>query len=269
MTLSMNLRKMTGLITLAGGLAAMSLTACSSAPKSSAGAVMSDDKPSRGDLLIRAADGANSEGDIVGALQLLNDAEKEVPKSAALHFVRATSFYYRKDFSLAETSLKRSLQLDPKYSPAHNMLGKIYLDQGKRELAEKHLRLAAEDLLFRDGYKAWTNLGVLFYRAGDDEKARDSLNRAIMLGGFDACVARYFVGHIEMKSSRFKEAIQQYADSTRRQCGTFVEGHMALATAYERSRQFELARKKYLEIRDLFPNSPYAEQAFLSLSKLP
>ena len=254
---------------IAGMLGSIALVGCAGATRSGTAAKKEIPAEKKGELLVLAAEGANNEGDIVGALQILQDAEKYVPRSPALHFTRASSFYLRNDFPSAIVHLKRALEIDPKYSQANNMLGKIYLDQGKFELSEKFLKLAANDLVFRDGYKAWTNLGILYYRNAKYNQASDALDAAVSVGGPDACLAHYFRGHLLMKTAKYAEAIREYVESTKRQCGGFAEAHLAVAVAYERSQQFELARKKYLEVQQLFPNTHHSEQALVALSKLP
>jgi hypothetical protein len=52
-------------------------------------------------------------------------------------------------------------------------------------------------------------------------------------------------------------------------CGSFSDAHLALAMAYERSGQYELARKKYLEIQQIFGNTEVADRAIERLKDIP
>ena len=223
----------------------------------------------RADLLVNAAAGAIEEGDPTGALQILMQAEKSDASLPRLHLVRATAYYVKKEVTQAMESVNRALQLKPDYSEARNTLGKMLLDQGRYAEAEKELQIAIKDLLSRDAFRAYTNLGILYYRQGKDAKALASLDKAILEGKSGACLAYYYRGHLKLKVAAYSDAVRDYSLATRRNCGNFSEAHLALATAYERSRQFEMARKKYLEIQQSFPNTQIAEQAMNRLKDIP
>ncbi len=255
---------------LAGGASALSGCATS---RSSDGSTSYSAHPindhQRADLLVSAAAGAIEEGDPTGALQILVDAEKQDAKIPRLHLVRATAYYVKHEVAPAIESVKRAIQLNPEYSEAHNTFGKILLDQGRFAEAEKELLIASKDSLSRDAFRTYTNLGMLYYREGKDAKSLASLDKAIIEGKNSACLAYYYRGHLKLKASQYPDAIRDYGMATKRNCGNFMDAHLALATAYERSRQFDMARKKYLEIRQSFPNTQVAEQAMNRLKDIP
>lgn len=213
--------------------------------------------------------GALSEGDTTGALQNLAEAEALDPHQTEFHHTRARAFYFRKETILAETEVRRAIELDPKNSGAQNTLGKLLFDQGKSSEAQTHLMLAANDPLYYDAYKAWTLLGIIQYRNADYKKAKDYFDRAIISSPMGACIAYYYRGHVQLRDSLFGEAIRDYSLASRQFCAGFADAHLALGLAYEQSKQFDQARKKYLEIQTSFPSTRIAEQAMNHLRYLP
>ena len=226
-------------------------------------------KNERARLLVDAASGAIAEGDPTGALQLLVQAEKEDAKIPELYHTRSLAFFYKHDLNQAIRDSRKAIEIKPDYSEAQNTLGKFLLDAGQSKEAEKHLKIAAADPLYRETFKAHTNLGILYYRGGDYHGALSELDKAILEEPNSACVAYYYRGHLELKEGRFPDAVKDYASATRRFCAGFADAHFALGIAYERGKQYDLAKKKFLDIRQAFPNTKVADQAVERLKYLP
>ncbi len=220
-------------------------------------------------LFVEAAAGALKDNDLVAALQALAEAENLDSDFAPIYNARASVYFLRKEYPAALEQAKKSVQVDPTYSIGLITLGKILLDQGKLDEAVAPLEKASRDPLNREAFKAFTHLGVIRYRQKRFEEAQKDLDRAIELAPNQACLALYYRGHLKLREDHFKEAIRDYSGATRRLCGSFSDAHMALATAYERSGQFELARKKYVEIQQVFSNTEIADRAMERLRALP
>src|SRR5690606_14700263 len=135
--------------------------------------------------------------------------------------------------------------------------------------AQLHLEAASSDALYRDSFKADTNLGILFYRRGELAKAVEKLDRAIRSSPLRSCHAYYYRGHIGLKQGRFEEAARFYDKATQKFCAGFADAHLALGIAYQRGRQYDKARKKYLDIKQAFPGTKVADQAMERLKFLP
>lgn len=227
------------------------------------------DPKDRAFLLVRIADGALQEGDPTGALHHLKEAERYNPKLPQLHHARALAFIAKKDLKTALNSAQKAVELDPQYAAGNNTFGKLLLDMGKYSRAEEYLKRAAKDPLYRGEFKARTNLGMLYYRQKKYKKALSEVNRATELAPRSACVAYYYRGHLHLRVSRFQEAIEDYKNATKNFCGHFAEGHLALGVAYLRSNDIVRARKKFLEIQTLFPDSEASKKAMAKLGELP
>ena len=218
--------------------------------------------------LIEAAQASMIERDPIGALQYMKAAEGIEPDFAPIHHTKALAFHMRKDFTAALQSMKKCVQLDPDNPYSNNSLGKMLLDASQSKEAEKYLLFAANDHTFRESFKAKTNLGILYYRQGDLKKADHYFDKATSDDPVSACIAYYYRGHIAMKTGKLPSAVSYYERASKKMCAGFTDAHYALGLAYERNQQGDLAKKKYLEIKQNFPESASAEQALQRLKVL-
>jgi Tfp pilus assembly protein PilF len=223
----------------------------------------------RARMFVEIANGALMEGDAVGALQQLAKAEAEDENLPELHHSRALAYIAKHDSTAAIMAAKKAVEIKPDYPEANNTLGKLLLDAGKYKEALLYLKIAAANHLYRDVYKASTNIGIIKYRLNELLQAESSFDRAIQGAPDRACVAYYYRGHIQLKRSHFKEAINDYEQATKKYCAKFGDGHLALGIAYEQSRQYLMARKTFVELQKLYPNTKLAEQAVERLKNLP
>jgi type IV pilus assembly protein PilF len=223
----------------------------------------------RAQLLIEASNGSLMEGDPIGALQFLTKAEELDPKYPPIYHAKALAYEYRKDFTSALREMKKSVDLDPENPYALNTYGKFLLDAGRIEEAEPFLTKAGDNPVFRESYKANTNLGILLYRKGDFDRADQRFQKAINDDPINACIAYYYRGHLVVRKGQVQEAAKLYERATQKQCAAFADAHLAVGMMSERLGKTDEARKKYLEIRQNFPDSKAAEAAMERLKKIP
>jgi TolA-binding protein len=131
------------------------------------------------------------------------------------------------------------------------------------------LKKAGENPVFRESYKANTNLGILYYRKGNFEAAEQRFQKAINDDPTNSCIAYYYRGHLAVRKKDIVEATKLYERATQKQCAAFADAHLALGMMHERSGRHEEARKKYLEIKQNFPESKASETAMERLKTLP
>jgi Tfp pilus assembly protein PilF len=247
--------------------AVVALPGCASAPTSEK--KKEPTATERAQMLVEIANGSLTEGDATGALETLMRAEKEDSSLPELHHSKALAYYFKKDLTSAIEEARKAVELKPNYSDANNTLGKLLVDTGKGREAVPYLEKAANDPINREAFKPLTLLGMMSYREGQYGKAEGYLSRAIEAAPTGACVAYSYRGHLRLRESRFREAVKDYDSAGKRMCASFVDAHMAMGIAYERSKQYDLARKKYLEIQDRYPNTQFADQAMNHLRSLP
>lgn len=223
----------------------------------------------RAALLLQVANGALVEGDPTGALGTLMQAEQDNPEMPEIHHSMALAYYAKNDLKDALTEAQTAVKLAPKYPDANNTLGKILIDVGRYDEARDPLLRAAQDPLYREAYKSWTNLGILNYRKGDYAKASQDFEKAIEADRDDSCIAFYYRGHLKLRVGDYGDAMRDYTQATKRACGGFADAHLAIAITYEREKQYDLARRGYLQIEQRFPNSKAADEANNHLKALP
>ena len=220
-------------------------------------------------LFVEIGNGALSENDPTGALQSFAQAEAADDRLPELHHSKALAYYGKREIQAAIRSARRAIQLRPLYADANNTLGKLLMEDGKLDEAIEKLYVAARDSLYRDSYKAWTNLGILEYRRHNLERARHHFDQAILSAPILSCVAFYYRGNIFFKQSRTSDAIHDYIRASQKACTSFGQAHLALSLAYEQNKQFQLARKTLLDIQERYPHTQLAEKAVQQLKRLP
>ena len=220
-------------------------------------------------MFVEIANGALVEGDPTAALQAIDRAEAVDTSLAELYHTKALAFYVKHDLNTAIKSGRKAVSMRPTYSDAKNTLGKLLLEAGKFEEAIEPLSEAANDPLYNDTYKAWTNLGILKYRKSEFTLSARYFDHAVQDAPGRSCIAHYYLGHIRLKESRISDAIKEYDNSTKKLCARFKDGMLALGLAYQKDKQYQAARKTFLEIQKRYPNTQLADQAMDHLKYLP
>lgn len=248
----------------------LSLSACATSKRSPSGSPRREPTHAeRARMLIEIANSALLEGDAVGALENLQRAEKEDAQLPELYHSKALAYYMKRDVPTAIVQARKAVDLKPDYSDANNTLGKLLIDAGQADLAIEPLTTASKDPIYRDAHKPLTNLGIIYYRRGTYDLAEKNFSRAIQESPDGACVAYYYRGHLRLRESRFSDAQNDYDNAGKRSCTGFADARLALGIAYERSKQYELARKTFVDVSNRFPNTKVAEQAMKHLRFLP
>ena len=246
------------------GTCALLVAGCSTAPEKK-----ELTHKQRAGLLLDVGNGALVEGDPTGALSTLIQAEQEDPDMPEVHHSMALAYFAKNDLNEALQEAETAVKLAPKFADANNTLGKILVDMGRYNEATAPLLSAAASPLYRDTFKSWTNLGILYYRKGELSKASDYFEKAIDNSRDQACIAYYYRGHLRLREGKYTDAIRDYKQATQKACGGFADAHLAIAITYERTKQFDLARRSYLNIGERFPNTKAADQAMEHLRALP
>lgn len=118
---------------------------------------------------------------------------------AERHFLRAIALEGEND--QAEGPVRtRNLKND-----AINGLGVLYIHQRRYDEAIALLKQAAEDIKNPEAYMAWGNIGLAHYEMGDDEQAREALERSVRLQG-QFCVGFLRLGRVHLRANQPERA---------------------------------------------------------------
>jgi len=132
------------------------------------------------ELIMGQATLLRDNGDVVSALQLLVQAQKQYPDSVPLRYEYGMLAERAGKMALFEKTMREVIRKDPNYAQAYNALGFTFADRNMRlkearGLLEKALSLAPNDPFILD------SMGWLCYREKNYPAALDYLNRAASL----------------------------------------------------------------------------------------
>jgi tetratricopeptide (TPR) repeat protein len=117
----------------------------------------------------------------------------------------------------AEKYMRRAIELKPDYALAHFQIGLIYEAQGKRKEAISKLEEIKRMFPLPIGYNPMQDvglafqLGVLYYRDENYDKAQEEFERAVTLNPAYSN-ARYFLGLIYDEKGEKEKAIEQFVE---------------------------------------------------------
>jgi type IV pilus assembly protein PilF len=122
-------------------------------------------------LVVACAQSPKSEPDARAALQ------RDALARAQIHTELAAAYYGTGQYAVSLEELEKALSADPRYVPALNQLGLVYMALGKQREAQiqfkKALRLDPNDSAVNNNY------GMLLCRRGRDQEAIQYFNRAL------------------------------------------------------------------------------------------
>jgi rhomboid protease GluP len=128
---------------------------------------------------LEKAESALASGKPDAALPYADQAAREKPGSAEVHFLRASVLARSNQPQQAEEEFKRVLQLQPNQARAWNALGRLYVRQNRWPDAAAAFTKAT-DLAPRDA-SSWYDLGLTLQRLNRPDEAIPALRRAAQL----------------------------------------------------------------------------------------
>lgn len=152
------------------------------------------------------------EGNIPGAIEHLRTALELDPGNARAHLLLGYIHIERGDYALAETFLRRGVELLSEQpdmaatlAEARNMLGVALIHQERYDEAIPLLREAASDMLNHAPWYAWGNLGWAYYEKGEYPAAKEALEEAVRVQP-RFCLGHFQLGRTLFAMERFEEA---------------------------------------------------------------
>ncbi|MBI3148720.1 MAG: type IV pilus biogenesis/stability protein PilW [Betaproteobacteria bacterium] len=184
-----------------------------------------------------------------------NNEESQLQKLARVHTQLAAGYYARNQQNVALEELNEALKVDPKFAPAHNVLGLIYMELKEDAKAEqafkKAIELAPQDPEIRNNYgwylclKGQAKAGIENFNLA----ARHPLYRTpeVALVNAGQCSAR--IGEINEAERYFRQALAL-------QPGTIAASYGLADISYKRAN-FAEAREHMKNVMRA-PNPPAA-----------
>jgi Tfp pilus assembly protein PilF len=130
------------------------------------------------------------EGNIPGAIGVLQEATQFNPRSAEAWEKLGLAYYAQNEPDYAEKAFKRSLRISPERAETNNNYALVLLDQQRYDEAIVHFTLATKDLSYRNTAMVLSNLGRTQQLNNQLEDALNTLNYAIRRSP-NLCIARF------------------------------------------------------------------------------
>jgi DNA-binding winged helix-turn-helix (wHTH) protein/TolB-like protein/Tfp pilus assembly protein PilF len=122
---------------------------------------------------------------------------------ATLGFLKMFHYW---NWEEAESELKRSIELNPNYAPAHHWYAELLAIQGRHEEAKAEMRRALEINPVSHNYLA--DLGQIYYFNREYDEAQEYCRKALEIYP-DFVFANEYLNDIYLKTGRYDEAVEQ------------------------------------------------------------
>jgi tetratricopeptide (TPR) repeat protein len=171
----------------------------------------------RVELILGQATLLRDSGDVTGAFQLIEQAQKQYPASVPLRYEYGMLAERAGKMALFEKTMRDVIRKDPNFAQAYNALGFTFADKNirlkeARGLLEKALSLSPNDPFILD------SMGWLCYREKNFGVALDYLNRAASLRADPEIILHQVtvlkaMGRVEEAGRVWRAGLQQFPDN--------------------------------------------------------
>lgn len=160
-------------------------------------------RPQRAEYYLQLGDALSNAGRYDRALPAYEDAVRREPKSMAPLERLANCLSFLKQYSRAEETLKRALELAPGASAAWIELGLVHLQEGKTPDAIAAFEKAIQ--VDPDAVEAYNSAGAVWLETGETTRAETALRNAIRIQP-NYAQAHNNLGNLLSSAGRFDEA---------------------------------------------------------------
>lgn len=188
-------------------------------------------------------------GDYTKALREFLKAESYSSENPYIQDDLGIAYLAKKDVDLAIVHFKKALEIKPDYSPARNNLGSAYLEQENWDAAIASFKAVQGDLLYGTPHYPLTNLGFVYYKLGDYDKAIGYYEEALDLKD-DFPKALQGLGLVYMAEGNYPEAIE-ILKKTAEIAPNEARIHMNMGEAYQLNQEYSKAYQAYNKAADL------------------
>jgi type IV pilus assembly protein PilF len=205
-------------------------------------------------------------GNFQQALIDIKEAEKINDSDPEVYNIEGLIYFGLKAHKEAETSYKKAIKLKSDYSEARYNLCGLYLTLDELDNAIEQCAKAAPDLVYRSRDKAFTSLGVAYFRKGNIDKAKDcyqkalEINPALVYTHNELGILYMSTGKEEDAMEEFKKAVNGY--------DLYDEAHYNLGLAYLKLGKVEDACASFKKVTEISPESALGGNAKSYLTSL-
>ena len=199
------------------------------------------------------------EGNYTAALRELLRAEAMAPDDYFVQDDLGLAYYYKGQWDKAIYHFKKALATKEDYGPARNNLGNAYAEKKEWDNAIEQYKIVTSDLLYATPQFPFSNLGFAYYHKKEYELSEKYFEKALkVMPNFDR--ALYGLAKTYIATGRVPEAIESLETAVAK--NPKVQGlHFELAKAYMLKRDYLKAYGAYIQVVQINPDSPLADQA--------
>ncbi len=224
-------------------------------------------KRSKSDLLYAMGTNHMMKKQYTQALDKLVKAEKIDPENSQIQNNLGMAYYFKGDMSSAKKHLSMSLSIDTNNADARNNLASIYLEEGKLSLAEEQYVAITKTLTYANQFRTYFNLGVLYQRQGDNEKAMQFFKKSVA-ENVNYCPGHYKLGSISYREKDFTKALEHFKDASMGGCYKDAAPHYRQAVTLYKLERFGEALAKFEVVVSRFSGSKFSSMAQLMISQM-
>ncbi|MGA2935526.1 MAG: tetratricopeptide repeat protein [Syntrophobacteraceae bacterium] len=205
-------------------------------------------------------------GETANALKYLTDAAEKKPNDPVIEYDLALAYDQRGLQDKAISHLQNALKIKPAYPEALNTMGYIYATRGQFELARGAFQKALDDPFYKTPQFAAYNLGRLYEKNGDIQKALLYYQQAVKFDQHYG-IAWLRTGQILEQLSRSDEARHAYGNAVRAS-PDLAEAILRFGILSYLAGDMEAALHSLSRVREIAPNTDMADEARKYLEKL-
>ena len=149
------------------------------------------------------------QGNLRAGLEQLLKAVELSPDDPDLHYEMAKVYYDLGEYQLSLEQFKKTLALRPDFSEALNSMGVLYVRMREWDLAISCFQKAANDILYKTPHYAYSNMGSVYLRKGDYQRAIKNYLEAVRIAP-SYVVAYYDLASAYEAINSLEEAVSAY-----------------------------------------------------------
>lgn len=184
--------------------------------------------------------------DIQGA-EDIDDDDPEV------YNIKGLIYFALKEYGETEKSYKKAIKIKPDYSEARYNLCGLYLTLDQWDKAIDECSKVVSDVLYRSRDKAFTSLGVAYFRKGDIDKAKEFYLKSLEIN--PALVYTHNeLGKLYMSTGNEEEAIEEFRKAINGY-NMYDEAYYNLGLAFLKIGKTEDACASFKKVTGISPDS--------------
>ncbi len=164
------------------------------------------------------------------ALEHILKAEEMDKKDPEIYNIKGLVYFNLRDYGQAQIAYQKAISLDKEFPEARYNLCGLYMTLSKWENAVEECKIAASNIIYKSRHKAFTSLGVAYFRLGDMESAEEAFQQALELNPSHVYTI-VELGKLYMHRGRESDAIELFVRALEG-WDMYDEAHYNLGLAY-------------------------------------